>query len=89
MIQKDFFQFKLEFIVCILLLTIAVISTIFDSVILTSLLEAIINKSFNAVLCAIVEEIFICTLLLMSKYFQNRVQTDLIRKMRLSPLMIP
>lgn len=55
MIQKDFFQFKLEFIVCILLLTIAVISTIFDSVILTSLLEAIINKSFNAVLCAIVE----------------------------------
>lgn len=24
MIQKDFFQFKLEFIVCILLLTIAV-----------------------------------------------------------------
>lgn len=89
MIQKDFFQFKLEFIVCILLLTIAVISTIFDSVILTSLLEAIINKSFNAVLCAIVEEIFICTLLLKSKYFQNRVQTDLIRKMRLSPLMIP
>ena len=85
MIQKDFFQFKLEFVVSILLLTIAVISTIFDSVILTSLLEAIINKSFNAVLCAIVEEIFISTLLLMSKYFQNRVQTDLIRKMRLSP----
>ena len=80
MIKQYFWQLKYEYSVCLLLITLTVISTISASVVLTSLFDAIMSKSLNAVLIAIVQEIIIWLLLLISNYFQDRFQSKLICK---------